>query len=68
MPGFWATWRRGQIGGTFFDADTGTAFVLGDRALDSDEFDDAVILHEYAHLLASRFSRDDSQGGPHVLG
>ena len=60
--------EAGQIGGTFFDADTGTAFVLGDRALDSDEFDDAVILHEYAHLLASRFSRDDSRGGPHVLG
>ena len=58
----------GQIGGTFFDAATDTAFVLGDRALDSDEFDDAVILHEYAHLLASRFSRDDSQGGPHFLG
>ena len=60
--------EAGEIGGTFFDADTGTAFVLGDRALDSDEFDDAVILHEYAHLLASRFSRDDSRGGPHVLG
>ena len=60
--------EAGQIGGTFFDAGTDTAFVLGDRALDSDEFDDAVILHEYAHLLASRFSRDDSQGGPHVLG
>ena len=60
--------EAGEIGGTFFDADTGTAFVLGDRAVDSDEFDDAVILHEYAHLLASRFSRDDSRGGPHVLG
>ena len=60
--------EEGQIGGTFFDAGTDTAFVLGDRALDSDEFDDAVILHEYAHLLASRFSRDDSRGGPHVLG
>ena len=60
--------EAGQIGGTFFDAGTDTAFVLGDRTLDSDEFDDAVILHEYAHLLASRFSRDDSQGGGHVLG
>ena len=60
--------EAGEIGGTFFDAGTDTAFILGDRALDSDEFDDAVILHEYAHLLASRFSRDDSRGGPHVLG
>ena len=58
----------GQIGGTFFNAETSTAFVLGDRETDSDEFDDSVILHEYAHLLATRFSRDDSRGGPHVLG
>ena len=59
---------QGQIGGTFFNAETNTAFILGDRATDSDEFDDSVILHEYAHLLATRFSRDDSRGGPHVLG
>ena len=60
--------EQGQIGGTFFNAETNTAFILGDRASDSDEFDDSVILHEYAHLLATRFSRDDSPGGPHVLG
>ncbi len=59
---------QGQIGGTFFSVSDGTAFVLGDRSTDSDEFDDAVLLHEYAHLLAARFSRDDSRGGEHVLG
>ena len=58
----------GQIGGTFFSAGNNTAFILGDRTTDSDEFDDAVILHEYAHGLATRFSRDDSRGGPHILG
>ena len=58
----------GQIGGTFFNVSDSTAFILGDRATDSDEFDDAVILHEYAHLLAARFSADDSPGGAHVLG
>ena len=36
--------------------------------MDSDEFDDGVILHENAHLLSERFSRDDSPGGEHVLG
>ena len=55
--------EAGQIGGTFFDAGTDTAFVLGDRTLDSDEFDDAVILHEYAHLLASRFLTRRLAGG-----
>ncbi len=59
---------QGQIGGTFFSVSDGTAFVLGDRSTDSDEFDDAVLLHEYAHLLAASFSRDDSRGGEHVLG
>ena len=58
----------GAIGGTFFDAASNTAFILGDRLGDSDEFDDAVILHEYAHMLAALFSSDDSAGGPHFVG
>lgn len=58
----------GLIGTTFFNLATNTGFVLGDRATDSDEFDDAVIIHEYAHMLAARFSRDDSPGGAHLLG
>lgn len=53
---------------TFFNLATNTAYVLGDRNTDSDEFDDSVILHEYAHMLAARFSRDDSPGGNHYLG
>jgi hypothetical protein len=55
----------GQIKTTFFDLRTNNAYVLGDRNTDSDEFDDSVILHEYAHMLAARFSRDDSPGGTH---
>ena len=58
----------GLINTTFFSLATNTAYVLGDRDTDSDEFDDSVILHEYAHMLAARFSRDDSPGGPHFLG
>jgi hypothetical protein len=59
---------QGLIGTTNFNVANNTAYVLGDRADDSDEFDDAVIAHEYAHLLAAKFSRDDSPGGPHVVG
>ena len=58
----------GEMSTTFFKLATNTAYVLGDRDTNSDEFDDAVILHEYAHMLAGRFSRDDSPGGPHILG
>lgn len=56
------------IGGTSFFSEQGFAVILGDRWSDSDEFDDDVILHEYAHFLAARFSRDDSVGGPHAAG
>ena len=53
---------------SFFDPGRNAAYLVGDRSVDSDEFDDSVILHEYAHFLAERFSRDDSGGGPHFPG
>jgi hypothetical protein len=59
---------QGLVGNSHFDVETGAAYIVGDRASDSDEFDDSVLLHEYAHFLAARFSRDDSPGGPHGLG
>jgi len=80
---FWSTrnwtgdgninYAQGLIGTTTFNVGSNTAVVLGDRndhgdQSDSDEFDDAVIIHEYAHLLAAKFSRDDSPGGQHALG
>jgi hypothetical protein len=58
---------QGLIGTSEFSVSTGTAYILGDRNTDSDEFDDAVIAHEYAHMLAAKYSRDDSQGGPHSM-
>jgi len=80
---FWSTrnWKgngainisQGMVGTTYFNVANNTAYVMGDRNghgddSDSDEFDDAVIAHEYAHMLATRFSRDDSPGGRHRLG
>lgn len=46
-------------------------FILGgingisDNNVDTDEFDNSVIIHEYAHFLASAFSQDSSPGGVH---
>lgn len=46
-------------------------FILGgmngmnDANLDTDEFDDSIIIHEYAHFLISVFSKDGSPGGSH---
>jgi hypothetical protein len=58
----------GLIGTSEFNVSNSTAYILGDRDTDSDEYDDAVIAHEYAHMLAAKYSRDDSPGGPHILG
>jgi len=63
---------KANTGTSGFNVTTNSAKILGDRSptpnADSDEFDDSVIVHEYAHLLAARFSRDDSPGGHHELG
>jgi hypothetical protein len=59
---------QGLIGTSFFNVANNTAFILGDRNEDSDEFDDSVIVHEYGHMLAAKFSRDDSPGGETHLG
>jgi hypothetical protein len=58
----------GLIGTSFFNVANNTAYILGDRDVDSDEFDDSVIVHEYGHMLAAKFSRDDSPGGATHLG
>ena len=34
---------------------------------DTDEYDDDVLWHEYAHFIAAKYSKDDSQGGVHYL-
>jgi hypothetical protein len=60
-------WSPVNRTGTYFDVLSHRAFILGDRDEDSDEFDDSVIIHEYAHYLARRYSRDDSPGGAHCF-
>jgi hypothetical protein len=66
---FWSTRNtKALIGTTYFNFINNTAYILGDRAADSDEYDDSVIAHEYAHMLAARFSRDDSPGHAHGIG
>ena len=59
---------QGFVGTSFFNVANNTAYILGDRNDDSDEFDDSVIAHEYGHMIAARFSRDDSPGGETHLG
>lgn len=60
-------WFPGNQTGTSYSAAAKAISVLGTTA-DPDEFDDAVLLHEYGHYVLDVYSRDDSQGGPHTLG
>jgi len=60
----------GQIGTTFFiDRSSGAEiYVLGKENVDTDEFDEPVIAHEWGHYYQASFSRDDSTGGAHATG
>lgn len=42
--------------------------LLGDAAVDTEEFDDHVIVHEWGHYFEDNFARSDSTGGPHAVG
>ncbi|MEJ2516369.1 MAG: carboxypeptidase-like regulatory domain-containing protein [Gammaproteobacteria bacterium] len=56
----------GRIVTTFYDIDVGgRIWVLGDEAVDTDEFDRHVIIHEWSHYYEDNFSRVDSPGGRH---
>lgn len=74
--------ETGQIGTTFYltgnvpatgscPAVPAGVYVLGDASGDAnddaDEFDVAVIAHEFAHYYEDKLSRGDSMGGPHSL-
>ena len=60
----------GQIGSSSYLNSSGvhSIYVLGKVGVDTDEFDDSVVAHEWGHYAQSAFSRDDSQGGEHSFG
>ena len=57
----------GAIGGSFYDARQRLIYLRGKENEGTDEYDQSVILHEFAHHFQSALSRDDSPGGPHTL-
>ena len=42
--------------------------ILGDDGVDTDEYDESIVIHEWGHYFQSILSRDDSVGGPHGSG
>ncbi|MFQ5456440.1 MAG: PPC domain-containing protein, partial [Nitrospirota bacterium] len=59
-------WKQGNKDGTYFDSFDNSIHVLG-TVTDTDEYDDDIILHEYAHFIAINLSKDDSPGDIHFL-
>jgi len=63
-------WEDGSTNGTYYSSNR-IYLYGGDRGSpttgDDDSYDDAVILHEYGHYLADRYSWDRSPGGSHHL-
>jgi Raf kinase inhibitor-like YbhB/YbcL family protein len=40
-------------------------FILGKKGVDTDEYDDHIIIHEWAHYFEDKLSRSDNLGGGH---
>lgn len=59
-------WSRGATG-SYYLPDAGTLFIGGLQDVDTDEYDQHVVAHEYAHFLLDTFTRDDSFGGAHDI-
>jgi hypothetical protein len=70
----WGTKSTGDIGTSHFTIESwnGTYFpqlyILGKEGVDTDEYDDHVVAHEFGHYLESSLYRSDSVGGSHTLG
>ena len=46
----------------------GGIYVLGNDGVDTDEYDEHVLTHEFQHYLQDNTSRDDTVGGSHSFG
>jgi PKD repeat protein len=60
-------WEPGAATGTFYDPGSPDRILLGGSSADDDGWDDDIILHELGHFVSSRWSQDDSPGGPHSI-
>jgi len=57
-------WSANSSAGSFYSDRAKTITLLG-HLIDTDEFDEHVVAHEWGHYFQDAFSRDDSIGGSH---
>ena len=58
----------GEIGTSGYLQRVDSLLVLGDAAIDTDEFDGHVVAHEWGHYFEDVLARSNSEGGAHILG
>jgi hypothetical protein len=56
-----------QYAGVAIDGFPAGIYVLGQEGVDTDEFDQHVVVHEFQHFLEDAISRTDSPAGPHSI-
>ncbi len=58
------------VDSSYYSSGTGgpTITLAGEANVDTDEYDEHVIAHEFGHYVEDMFSRSDSIGGPHAVG
>jgi hypothetical protein len=75
FPPLTVHWSVKNVPSNSFDAASGqivtslysesNLYILGAKDLDTDEYDDHIIAHEWGHYYEDKFSRSDSLGGAH---
>lgn len=59
--------NQGFIGSSFYSHLDTSIYLLGKADNDSDEYDRAVIQHEFGHFLEDKLGRSDTLGGRHTI-
>ncbi|HKZ72439.1 MAG TPA: hypothetical protein VJ011_00145, partial [Steroidobacteraceae bacterium] len=67
LPALDIDWSTENPGGVAFYQSVPTLHIVlpGEAGVDTDEYDEHVIAHEFGHYVEDSFSRSDSIGGPH---
>ena len=59
---------NGQIITSHYSQADNAFYILGAEDSDTDEYDSAIVAHEWSHYYEDKFSRSDSIGGAHGSG
>lgn len=62
------SFETGHIGTSYYQSRESALYLLGAENVDTDEYDDHVVAHEYGHYIEDKLYRSDGLGGDHSYG